>query len=48
MKLKDLNIELNDSIKVLSVTEPPTREAGVIVDDVDALLGELKGKGLLG
>jgi len=48
MKLKDLKIELNDSIKVLSVTEPPTREAGVIVDDVDALLGELKGKGLLG
>merc|ERR1712025_54201 len=34
MKLKDLKIELNDSIKVLSVTEPPTREAGVIVDDV--------------
>merc|ERR1712080_612613 len=47
MKLKDLSIELNNSIKVLSVTEPPTRSAGVILDDVDSLLKELKGKGLI-
>jgi len=46
-KLGDFGVGLCDKLEVVSVTEPPSRSAGVILDDVDSLLGELKGKGLL-
>jgi len=46
-KVSDFGVSLDDKLKVLSVSEPPSRSAGVILEDVDALLGELKGKGLL-
>jgi len=45
--LKDYKVGLCDSLKVLSVTEPPTRAAGIVVEDVDTLLGKLKDQGAL-
>jgi len=46
-KIKDFGVEPCKTLKVVSVTEPPTREAGIVVEDVDALLSSLKGKGAL-
>jgi len=45
--LKDYKVGLCDNLKVLSVTEPPTRAAGIVVEDVDTLLGKLKDQGTL-
>lgn len=42
---KDLNVETNPRIEVLSVEEPPVRQAGAIIPDVDTLLVKLKEKG---
>ena len=46
-KLKDYKVEPAQTLKVVSVTEPPTREAGIVVEDVDSLMANLKGKGAL-
>lgn len=46
-KPADYGVELKDHFEVLSVTEPPTRSAGEVVADVDALLAALKSKGNL-
>ena len=45
--LKDYKVDLCDTLKVVSVNEPPTRAAGIVVEDVDALMGKLKEKGCL-
>jgi len=45
--LKDYKVGLCENLKVLSVTEPPTRAAGIVVEDVDTLLGKLKDQGTL-
>lgn len=42
---KDLNVEINPRIEILSVEEPPVRQAGAIVPDVDMLIVKLKEKG---
>ncbi len=43
--LKDLNVNMSPRIQILSVEEPPVRQAGAIVPDVDTLLVKLKEKG---
>jgi len=45
MTAGDLGVDLDPRIEVISVDEPPVREAGVKVADVDELVGKLKDKG---
>ncbi|XP_063991583.1 electron transfer flavoprotein subunit beta [Diachasmimorpha longicaudata] len=42
---KDLGIDVSPRVEILSVEDPPVREAGSILPDVDALVGKLKEKG---
>lgn len=42
---KDLNVDTSPRIQVLSVEEPPVRQAGAVVPDVDTLIAKLKEKG---
>lgn len=42
---KDLGVDVSPRIQVVSVEDPPTRQAGVILPDVDALVGKLKEGG---
>lgn len=39
-----LGVELNEGNTVLEVFEPPPREAGIFVDDVDGLVDKLKNE----
>jgi electron transfer flavoprotein beta subunit len=43
----DFGVELNPRLKTLKVTEPPKRDAGEIVEDVDALVAALNKEGVL-
>ena len=43
----DLGVDISPRLKVLSVEEPPVREAGSIVEDVDELIAKLKGAGVV-
>ena len=43
----DLNVDISPRLKVLEVSEPPTREAGSKVVDVDELIAKLKEAGSL-
>merc|ERR1712113_610628 len=45
MKPEELDVNLSPRIEVLSVEDPPVREAGQTVADVDELVGKLKEKG---
>jgi len=45
LKAADLGIDLTPRIEVISVEDPPVREAGAIVKDVDELLAKLKAAG---
>lgn len=45
MTPKDLGVDVSPRIKVVSVEDPPVRQAGVILPDVDALVGKLKEGG---
>jgi len=45
MKPDDLGVDVSPRIEVVSVEDPPVREAGQTVADVDELLGKLKDKG---
>merc|ERR1712179_584113 len=45
MKPDALGVDLTPRIKVVSVEDPPVREAGQTVADVDELVGKLKEKG---
>ena len=45
MTPKDVGVDLTPRIEVVSVEDPPVREAGITVDDVDDLVGKLKEKG---
>lgn len=45
MTAKDLGVDVSPRIKIMSVEDPPTRQAGVILPDVDALIGKLKEGG---
>ncbi|KAJ8927504.1 hypothetical protein NQ314_020034 [Rhamnusium bicolor] len=42
---KDLGVDVTPRIQIVSVEDPPTRQAGVILPDVDALVGKLKEGG---
>lgn len=42
---KDLGVDLAPRIKVVSVEDPPVRQAGSIVPDVDTLIAKLKEGG---
>ena len=43
----DLGVDLKPRLEILKVTEPPTREAGVKVANVDEMIGKLKELGAL-
>ena len=43
----DLGVNINPSLTVLGVEDPPTREAGSKVEDVDELIGKLKESGVI-
>jgi len=45
MAPKDLGVDTSPRMEVLSVEDPPVREAGAKVADVDELLSKLKDKG---
>lgn len=45
--LADYGVELKDHINIISVTAPPSRGSGEIVENVDDLLGKLKAKGCI-
>jgi len=45
MKPADLGVDISPRIEVLGVEDPPVREAGQTVADVDELVGKLKDKG---
>jgi len=42
---KDLGVDITPRIEVISVEEPPVRQAGSIVPDVDTLVSKLKESG---
>lgn len=42
---KDLGVDLAPRIEIISVEDPPVRQAGSIVEDVDTLVNKLKEKG---
>merc|ERR1712072_237357 len=44
IKAGDFDVDIAPRLKVLSVGEPPVREAGIKVDDVAALLDKLKNE----
>ncbi|MBL4838999.1 MAG: electron transfer flavoprotein subunit beta/FixA family protein [Kordiimonadaceae bacterium] len=43
----DYSTDMATRITVLSVEEPPKREAGIMVESVEALVGKLKEKGVI-
>jgi len=45
MKPQDLGVDMAARIEVIKVEDPPVREAGISVGDVDELVGKLKDKG---
>lgn len=45
MTPKDLGVDTAARIQVISVEDPPVRQAGVILPDVDTLVGKLKEAG---
>mmetsp|Transcript_1401 Transcript_1401/g.1580 ORF Transcript_1401/g.1580 Transcript_1401/m.1580 type:complete len:254 (+) Transcript_1401:80-841(+) len=46
-KLEDFGVEVTQNQTTLKVEDPPVREAGVMVDDVDALIAGLKKEGVI-
>lgn len=41
---QDLNVEIKSDLKVVQVTEPPKRKAGLVLSTVDELLDKLKNE----
>jgi len=48
MKPEDLGVDTTPRIQVVNVSDPPVREAGAMVADVDDLVAKLKDKGFSG
>ena len=46
-KPEDLGVDIKPHFEVLSVEDPPVREAGVKVDSVETLIDALKKQGLI-
>jgi len=47
IKAEDLGVDLKPRLKILSVVDPPVRKAGILLENVDALLGKLKADSIL-
>lgn len=45
MTLKELGVDVSPRIQVVSVEDPPVRQAGAKVDNVDSLVDKLKALG---
>lgn len=45
LKPSDLGVDVSPRIEIISVEDPPVREAGATVADVDELVSKLKEKG---
>merc|ERR1712212_627878 len=45
MKPADLGVDMTSRIEVVRVEDPPVREAGIKIDDVDSLIAKLKEAG---
>ena len=45
--VKDLGVDISPRIEILETVDPPVREAGIVVEDVDALIGKLKEQGFV-
>ncbi|XP_045465489.1 electron transfer flavoprotein subunit beta [Harmonia axyridis] len=45
MTPKDLGVDITPRIKIVKVEDPPVRQAGAIIPDVDTLVTKLKEKG---
>lgn len=43
----DLGVDVKTRLEVLKVTEPPKREEGVKVENIDEMIGKLKELGAL-
>lgn len=43
--VQDLGIDLSPRVEILSVEEPPVRQGGALVENVDQLMGKLKESG---
>ena len=44
MSADDLGVDISSKLKVVQVEDPPTREAGIKVEDVDGLIDKLKNE----
>merc|ERR1712128_96495 len=44
---KKLGVDTTPTMTTIKVSEPPKRASGIVVDDVDALIGKLKDDGLI-
>jgi electron transfer flavoprotein beta subunit len=44
IKPEDLGVDVSPRIKLLKVSDPPTRSAGITVPDVDTLIDKLKNE----
>lgn len=45
--VKDLGVDIAPRIEILETSDPPVREAGIIVEDVDTLVDKLKEQGFV-
>lgn len=45
MSAADVGVDLTPRIEILSVAEPPVRQAGAVLPDVDTLISKLKEAG---
>jgi len=45
VKPEDLGVDISPRMQIVNVEDPPVREAGQSVGDVDELVGKLKDKG---
>lgn len=45
--IKDLDVDVSPRIEVVSVEDPPVRQGGSVVADVDQLMGKLKEGGYI-
>lgn len=46
-KIGDFGVDTAPHFQVLETSDPPVREAGVIVEDVDSLVNKLRDQGFV-
>jgi len=47
MAVEDLGVDIKPRFEVLDVSDPPVREAGIKVEDVETLIGKLQEQGFI-